>query len=323
MNRLSFKRLLLPAMAIGGAIAINNSISRAASKGLLKNTNGKFFRWKLGTVYYTRTGSGKEPLLLIHDTAEYSSSYEWIFLLPYLKEQYTVYTLDLPGCGRSDKPSVEYTNYMYVQLISTFINEIIRKDFRESVRPYVCTTGRSGSAAVMASHLEPQLFRGIVMINPLSPVKLQKPLNRYAKFLRFLLAVPVFGTLLYYSETSRNKLEYLLKEKGFYNPFLVQKNTIDAFYEASHMYEGSGKNLYASLKCGYTNWNIRKAVSSLSVPTAILQGSALSKKDSVLHAYRKLNSGILSRIIPETNYYPQLENPSATAEVLMNVLSGM
>ena len=323
MKQSSYKRYLIPLLTIGGAAAINNSISRSSMKGLLKTSYGKKYPWKLGDVFFTKTGAGKEPLLLLHDIAEYSSSYEWIFLLPYLKEQYTVYSLDLPGCGRSCKPSVEYTNYLYVQLISSFINDVIRKDFPENVRPYVCTSGRAGSAAVMASHQDPQLFRGIAMINPLSPVRLQKPLNPYAKALRFLMNVPVFGTLLYYTETSKNKLEYLLKEKGFYNPFLVQKNTIDAFYEAAHMDYGKGKNLFASLKCGYLNWNIQKAVSGLSVPAFILQGSALANKDSILKAYRKLKSGIVSRIIPETNYFPQLENASAVADLLITSFSNL
>ena len=37
----------------------------------------------------------------------------------------TVYTLDLLGCGKSDKPNFTYTNFLYVQLVTDFINNVI------------------------------------------------------------------------------------------------------------------------------------------------------------------------------------------------------
>ena len=47
-------------------------------------------------------GSGK-PLLLIHDLDPSSSAYEWNQLEQQLAKDFTVYSIDLPGCGRSDK----------------------------------------------------------------------------------------------------------------------------------------------------------------------------------------------------------------------------
>ena len=57
-----------------------------------------------GNIYYTKCGSGK-PLLLIHDLHFASSGYEWESIREQLSRSYTVYTLDLLGCGRSEKPN--------------------------------------------------------------------------------------------------------------------------------------------------------------------------------------------------------------------------
>ena len=34
--------------------------------------------------------------------------------------EHTVYNLDLPGCGRSEKSGITYTNFVYVQAICDF-----------------------------------------------------------------------------------------------------------------------------------------------------------------------------------------------------------
>ena len=79
---------------------------------------------KFGNIYYQKTGSGS-PLLLIHDLNHYSSSMEWDKVIDTLSREHTVYTIDLLGCGKSDKPAITYTCYLYVQLLTDFIRDII------------------------------------------------------------------------------------------------------------------------------------------------------------------------------------------------------
>ena len=57
-------------------------------------------------VYYTRRGRG-EPVVLLHGIAH--SSQAWDSVLPALAERYEVVAIDLPGCGRSDKPDTDYS----------------------------------------------------------------------------------------------------------------------------------------------------------------------------------------------------------------------
>ena len=91
---------------------------------LLGRKEGLYYEWRFGKIFYTKEGTGK-PILLIHDLSACSSEYEWNRIVSDLSKTNTVYTLDLLGCGKSDKPNFTYTNFLYVQLVTDFINNVI------------------------------------------------------------------------------------------------------------------------------------------------------------------------------------------------------
>lgn len=103
--------LLLTTLTSMSIYGINKFISISSTmKNLLKNNPGKFYDWKYGKIFYNKTGKGT-PVLLIHDLNPASSTEEWNKIYMSLSKNYTVYTMDLLGCGRSDKPNLTYTNY--------------------------------------------------------------------------------------------------------------------------------------------------------------------------------------------------------------------
>lgn len=117
--------ILLSAGTAAGTALINKYIKMTAiSKNLLSVQEPHCYKWRLGNIHYTKIGNGK-PLLLIHDLDSSSSGCEWDNLISQLKNQYTIYTIDLLGCGRSEKPNLTYTNFLYVQLINDFIKSEI------------------------------------------------------------------------------------------------------------------------------------------------------------------------------------------------------
>ena len=159
---------LLTAFAAGTIHLVNRFIDFTASmKNILKTENGNFFDWKNGKIYYTRRGSGT-PVLLIHDLSPLSSSYEWCRYAKKLEKQHTVYTIDLLGCGRSEKPYLTYTNYLYVQLITDFVKEVIKD------APTVIATGSSISFVTLAENMNNHLFHKIIAINPPMPEKFNR-----------------------------------------------------------------------------------------------------------------------------------------------------
>ena len=121
----TLKKIMITAAVVGTAMYVANEyiMKLATSKELLKKDDGKFYSFKYGNVYYKVSGEGK-PVLLIHDINECSSGVEWTYLEKELSKTNKVYTIDLLGCGRSDKAKLTYNSFLYVQLITEFIRDV-------------------------------------------------------------------------------------------------------------------------------------------------------------------------------------------------------
>ena len=298
------KLLTFSAIGFGGLSFFNHRIDQLASHhNLLHTENGSFYQWKLGKIYYQKEGHGSKPLLLIHDAAEYASSYEWSLLTRGLRKEYTIYTIDLLGCGRSDKPALTYTNYLYVQMISAFIRDVIGSTV------HIAAAGRSASFAVMTAKCEPSLVSQIIMINPLSTAKLCEKPNDSSVLLRRLLSIPVIGHSVYNFAVSHSNINYLLDEKFYFNPFKVQKRTENAYYEAAHKGRGYGRYLMASRLGGFMNWDIRCALKEIDQPITVICSENKSGSKEILASYRAVNSDIRTRVIKASRNLPQMEEP--------------
>ena len=127
MNKHKHKIITFAALMTAATAVVhftNRTIAAAAQlKQVLRISNDKFFEWRFGNIYYTKKGTGS-PVLLIHDTLPGASGYEWNKIENELASEHTVYTIDLLGCGRSDKPGITYTNFVYVQMICDFIRKV-------------------------------------------------------------------------------------------------------------------------------------------------------------------------------------------------------
>ncbi len=69
-------------------------------------------------VYFDKQGKG-DPIILLHGWGVDSSIFN--DLVNILKEKYLVYSIDLPGFGKSEEPSDYYTLDDYVELLHLFI----------------------------------------------------------------------------------------------------------------------------------------------------------------------------------------------------------
>ncbi len=309
-----FKTLFVVGTCTGaGMYIMNREVNRRAlEKNILKKGDGHYYPWRYGDIYYQKKGSGKTPLLLLHDASSYSSGYEWSQLTPYLSDQYTLYVVDLLGCGRSDKPAMTYTNYLYVELISDFIRDVIQTPAE------IVSSGLSASFSVMTCAMHPELISRIVMINPRSLKDLAQVPDYRSRGLAGIMAIPLIGTSVYNLFNARSNLEYILDEKCFFNPFKVRGRLLNACHESSHIGEGSGRFLQASLDGRYLNWNINRVVADLSIPVLIITGQKLNKADKIVKGYTKLNACIRTASVSSSKVFPQLEEPEQTASLILD-----
>ena len=301
---------ILFALATGIIYVINRLVfATAVLKNLLKSSADNYYNWRFGKVYYKKKGHGS-PVLLIHDLTVYSSAYEWNKIVNELAEAHTVYAIDLLGCGRSEKPRITYTNYLYVQLIADFIKNIIGK------KTDVIASGYSGSFTVLASYTNPEFINKIVLINPPSLASLNKVPSKRSKLYKFILEFPIFGTLIYNIKTCQSNIQLLFTEKYLYNPFSVTPEMVDTYYEAAHKSLSNSKFLLSSLVAGYTNNNITHALREINQSVTILYCEGETDSEKIAESYTTYNPAIESCMLKHAKHLPQLEIPEKFLEIL-------
>lgn len=294
---------ILTAFAAGTIHFVNRFIDMTAEmKNILKSQNGEYYDWKNGRIFYSKRGSGS-PILLVHELNPIASSYEWCRLVKKLEKTHTVYTLDLLGCGRSNKPCLTYTNYLYVQLLTDFIHNIIGES------PDVITTNNSISFAVLSQNMDRSLIRRIIAINPPALGTFERNPDKYPSVKKILLELPIIGTFIYNIRTHETNIQKILRETYFAKPQLVSSKMLDAYYESAHMDKSHGKYLMASIEGHYTDNAITHALKKIEIPLYIIESRNMKDAVAIADSYTHKNSYVETSYISNAGLTPQLEVP--------------
>lgn len=297
----------LAAASVAGIYIINKVITNLATvKNALEKSEGNYFDWRFGKVYYRKTGNGK-PILLLHDIKTISSSQEWHKITKELAKSNTVYTIDLLGCGCSDKPNIVYTNYMFVQMITDFVKKVIGQ------KTDVIASGESVSIALMACKNDESIIGKIIGISPESLTKINKMPSKRTKTLKHVLDTPIFGTFIYNICVSKKRITTYLNS-AFFDSSKIEKNDIIARSEASHLGNKNSKYLYSSIKGKYINTNILPALQTIDNSVYLISGKANSKNKMIIDQYLDFNPSIESYYIDSCGSLPQLEQPEELLE---------
>lgn len=309
-----FKTILLIGSAVGAIYCFNKHINDSSlSKGKLKTKKGSYYEWKHGNIYYQKSGSGN-PILLIHNFSHCGSSYEWSKLVDSLSETNTVYTVDLLGCGQSDKPQMTYTNFVYVQMITDFIKNVIGE------KTTVITSGFSSSLSIMSCAYDNSIIDKLVFINPSDMEELTKKSTKYSLIFKELLELPLIGTFLYNLFTSRNNIDNYLTEKDVYNPFLINTDMIDTYYEAAHRGKGNGKYVLSSHIANYMNANLAHGLKTIDKDILIIAGEHENNIETIIKQYKDIKEDIKSTFIPKTKKIPHFEAPKLVLEEIKSFI---
>ena len=233
----------------------------------------------------------------------FGSGYEWNKVEEALALEHTVYTIDLLGCGRSEKPGITYTNFVYVQVICDFIRNVIGE------KTDVIASGFSGSFVIMACRNEHSLFNRVMLVNPPAPGSLQKMPGKKEKLLKYFLEIPVFGTLVYHIAVSREAVQNFFIENMLFDPFHPDQDLLDAYYEGAHRGGSQAKALYASKSSKYVNIDIVHSLKNIDNSIFIIEGSAENNGTSIIEDYQDINPSIEAAVLPKTKHFPHVEDP--------------
>lgn len=291
-------------LTLSSIYAINRIVFFLATlKEKLYTKNGQFYNHSSGKIYYSKTGNGS-PLLLIHDLNSASSDYEWNETIKKFSKNHTVYTLDLLGCGRSDKPKITYTSYLYVKLISDFVKEIICD------KPDVIITGDAAALLIMTNKMYPDLFQNIILVNPTDFSEVNRYPSKLDTYQKKLLEMPIVGTAIYNLCHSR-----MVIQSKFHSNYIFdnQANTLkytSRYFEAAHLNGSSSKYLYASKKCNYLGCNVSEGFSHMQTPVCIILGDMMDYTTEFSDCVITMNPTAEVVIMNNTKYLPQIEEPA-------------
>lgn len=299
---------LLGVATVAGLHVINRLYySYAKSKEILNKTENNYYDWRFGKIRYQKKGSGN-PVLLIHDLDIGSSSYEFYKLSDELAKTNEVYSIDLLGFGLSEKPNFTYTNFIYVQLITDFIKNIIGK------KTSIIASGDSSSIATMTCHTSPELIKNLIFINPKNLGKYNQIPTKRSKLTKYMIEAPIIGTFTYNIISNKEAILKKFKESYYYDFSNSKLEEVYAYLEAAHLDDYNSKFTYASMMGKYMNINIYQPLKNIDHSIMILFGEEYENADMIKDGYLSCNGAIETYDIKETKQLPHMEKPDEVAE---------
>lgn len=307
MNKNFIKGLAIGALSVTALELFNRIVNENARKYKSNHNEGYYYTWKEGSLHYTVKGKGK-PVLLIHDLNVLSSSFEWTYIEDELAKKHKVYTIDLLGCGLSDKPDITYTNYTFVLMIKDFCKEIIKE------KCDVISSNDSTAIVVMADNME-DIFDKKILINPAQFDLCAMETTRLNLIEKNIMYLPIIGTTVYNIYTTEKNIKSIVES------YLCNKDKLDdlreAYYESSHFNNSRGKYLYACKKCSYLGVDIRNVLSNAK-NIYIINGNDMPKH--IINEYHDINPDIKVNMIGNSRLLPHIENVNETLDAINNII---
>jgi len=214
--------------------------NKMQEKESLTCEKGDFHEWKHGTFFYKKEkGDTGHPILILHDLFPDQSADNCDKLMNHLSKHRTVYSMDMLGCGRSDKPAITYTNFLYVLQVVECIEKIIGQPV------HLVAKGRSAAIAVATAKYKPEYVVQLSLLDPVDEEESRRLPDNKSKLLKALIEMPVFGTLLYHIAFSDS--------------------------EAAHMGGPDARYMYASIVGRYTNMDVAWMLEELDIPIHVIE----------------------------------------------------
>jgi pimeloyl-ACP methyl ester carboxylesterase len=196
----------VPAVLTGTLALFNKAIYINANRNSEISYNNETYCWKYGNVNYEKSGSGR-PLILIHSLYAGSSLAEWKKSAKILSKFYTVYNIDLPGYGYSEKPKMSYAAFTYAAFLNDFAQDVIKKPV------FMIAANGSATSAVMSAKNYETIEKLMVVSPKIYETAIIKRIN---KLKRSLIELPVFGTAFYNLKTTRFALKKNITNHGYF-----------------------------------------------------------------------------------------------------------
>lgn len=171
------------------------------------------FKYQNLNIYYEEYKGGKKEIIFLHGWG--NSSNTFINQVNFLKNQYHLYLIDLPGFGKSNEQLKIYSLDDYVNLIKDFIKE------KEIDNPILI--GHSFGGRVIIKYLKTNYVDKIILIAS-AGIKQKKTIKQKLKIINYKIKKKWYQLTKNYVEYN-----YLIKTNGssdYQNASTILKSTM-------------------------------------------------------------------------------------------------
>lgn len=301
-----------PRKLIGGAAVLGAAVLSAA--GLTRHrrtdlpppptgTPGRY-PWRHADVFFTRRGEGPSALLL-HDLYSGASGHEMDALAGRLAPHFAVYTIDLPGFGRSGRPRMRYGPDFYFEVIVEFVRHQI--DSPTLVVGAGVTAGFVPEAALRLGNS----VSGVVLIAPPEPEGPGVIETATWRPLLYQLLRSPFGTAAVRWSSSRRRRRAVLERD-----LIIESEEVDERADVLHRnarQKAAGWPLW-SLWAGDLAWDPRAALSRVGAPSLVLWGAEARINAAAPDTYRTVRPDLTQDVIPGTARWPHVDDDETVSE---------
>ena len=265
-------------------------------------------------THYLGAGATGSPLVLLHGGGADSASLSWRPTMDRFSQNYRVIAPDLPGCGQSAKPDLDYTVNYYTRFLNHFVQDLGLEHF------FLVGLSMGGHISLGFTLQFPALVERLVLVNS-AGLGTQWHWQVLAKL---LVKVPrLHGSIrkFWSRETIRLSLRNIV-----HDPEVITEDIIDEISENAAA-RGAGRAWRSYLE-NEMNWsgfqnNFLDRLSEIAIPTLIVHGS----KDRLIpvkwakKAHQLMPDSKLC-ILEQCGHWPQREKPGEFHEAVLEFLKG-
>ncbi len=259
-------------------------------------------------IHMEHEGKGA-PIILIHGYT--STLYTWRFNIHELGKEYSVWSVDLPGFGYSDKPKgFDYTLSGYADFMAAFMDA-------EGIKKAVLVGNSMGGGVAMETYLKhPDRVERLVLVDSMG-----YPENE--GFILFtLMKYPVIGEALM-SFNYRWVIKDSLMSGIYYDNTFVTDDVIDSYYNVYKTENGRKAPLWVGRRIDDAKDLNTDRIKTITIPTLVIWG----KEDTLIpvaHAdyfARDINDAKVA-IIPDAGHLPQEEKAEVVNKLISDFVGG-
>ncbi|MEB3295190.1 MAG: alpha/beta fold hydrolase [Synechococcales bacterium] len=205
--------------------SLNHSVEAISGSRMMGDRHFYDWQWQGQAIrgVYEVMGQGK-PILLLPAFSTISSREEMRRLAELLSQQYQTYLLDWVGFGESDRPALAYEPKLYRAFLRSFVSET----FQEPI--VVIAAGHTAGYVMALAQDDPKPWSWVVLSAPTwrgpLPTMMGDDKRKTYHLLQKLINLPVLGQLLYWLNSTRWVLRWMIKRHVYADRSHITRNLV-------------------------------------------------------------------------------------------------